>query len=154
MKTSDHRIRQLFVLGAAGAVAATLVNSVIYAAGRAGDVAYLVHVTSSGPQNVQLKDVVSLTLTSFAVGILVAAAAAKLRRPSLRTMQVVGAVLAVVSTWGDFTIDGTVAAKVTLGVMHFVVGAAYIAVLRVAQSRRSALVTETPVAVTTHAVAA
>jgi hypothetical protein len=137
MKTSDHRIRQLFVLGAAGAVTATLVNSVIYAVGRAANVAYLVHVTSSGPQNVQLKDVVSLSVMSFALGIVAVAAATKLRRPSLRTMQILGAVLAVVSTWGDFTIDGTVAAKATLAPMHFVVGAAFIAVLRVAESRRT-----------------
>ena len=154
MKTSDQRIRQLFVLGAVGAVAATLVNAVIYAAGRAADVAYLVDVTSSGPQNVLLRHVVSLSLMSFAVGIIAAAVATKLRRPSLRTMQIIGAVLAVVSTWGDFTIDGSVAAKVTLGVMHFVVGAAYILVLHVAQSRRSALATEEPVLLTAQAVAA
>jgi hypothetical protein len=96
-----------------------------------------VHVTSSGPQNVQLKDVVSLSVMSFALGIVAVAAATKLRRPSLRTMQILGAVLAVVSTWGDFTIDGTVAAKATLAPMHFVVGAAFIAVLRVAESRRT-----------------
>jgi hypothetical protein len=154
MKTSDHRIRQLFVLGAAGAVAATLVNSVIYAAGRAADVAYLVDVTSSGPQNVLLKDVVSLSLMSFAVGISAAAVATKLRRPSLRTMQIIGAVLAVVSTWGDFTIDGSVAAKATLGVMHFVVGAAYIWVLHVVQSRRPATATETSAVLTAQPVAA
>jgi hypothetical protein len=153
MKTSDHRIRQLFVLGAAGAVTATVVNSVIYAAGRAADVAYLVQVTSSGPQSVQLKDVVSLSLMSFAVGIIAAAVATKLRRPSLRTMQIIGAVLAVVSTWGDFTIEGDVAAKATLAVMHLVVGAAYIAVLQVVRSRQTAPAIDSPI-VMTHAVAA
>ena len=65
MNTSDHRIRHLFVLGAAGTVTATVVNSAIYAAGRAADVVYLVHVTSHGPQNVRFQDVVSLSLMSF-----------------------------------------------------------------------------------------
>jgi hypothetical protein len=152
MNTSDRRIRHLFVLGAAGAVAATVVNSLIYAVGRAADVTYLVDVTSHGPQNVRLQDVVSLSLMSFVLGIIAAAVATKLRRPSLRTMQVIGAVLAVVSTWGDFVIDGKVAAKATLAVMHFVVGAAYIAVLEVAQSRRTTAVVETPVALTAQPV--
>ncbi len=147
MNTSDHRIRHLFVLGAAGAVAATLVNAAIYAVGRAADVTYLVTVTSNGPQNVRLQDVVSLSLMSFVLGIIAAAVATKLRRPSLRTMQIVGAVLAVVSIWGDFTIDGTVAAKATLAVMHIVVGIAYISVLAVAQSRRSTSLNDGPVAV-------
>jgi Family of unknown function (DUF6069) len=152
MKTSDHRIRHLIALGAAGAVAATVVNSAIYAVGRAADVAYLVKVTSHGPQNVRLQDVVSLSLMSFVLGIIAAAVATKLRRPSLRTMQVVGAVLAVVSTWGDFTIEGKVAAKATLALMHFVVGAAYIFVLQLVQSRRTVSVSDTPVALTAQPV--
>jgi hypothetical protein len=152
MNTSDHRIRNLFVLGAAGAVAATFVNSAIYAIGRAADVDYLVHVTSHGPQNVRLQDVEFVAM-SFIVGIVAAAVATKLRRPSL-PMQVIGAVLAVVSTWSDFTIDGSVAAKATLALMHLVVGAAYIAVLQLVRSRRTTAVSDTAVEVTAQLVSA
>jgi hypothetical protein len=141
MKTSDHRNRQLFVVGAATAVAATGVNAVIYGAGRAAGVEYLVDVTSKGPQSVQLVHVISLSLMSFAVGILGAVIASAWRRPSLRTMQIIGAVLAVVTTWGDFTIDGTFAATLTLALMHLVVGAAYITALYVVGSRRPASAT-------------
>jgi hypothetical protein len=53
---------------------------------------------------------------------------------SLRAFQVVGGLLAVISTYGDFFIDGTTAAKATLALMHIVVGAAYITSLQAARS--------------------
>jgi hypothetical protein len=154
MKKSDHPIRSLLVVGATGAVVATAANALIYGAGRAADIAYVVSKTAQGTERVRLADVVSLSLMSFAVGIIAAVCARRFRRPSVRTLQIVGGVLAVVSTWGDFVIDGTAAAKATLAVMHIVVGVAYIVSLQVASTRRTHVSTETAPAKTLEPVAA
>jgi hypothetical protein len=154
MKKSDHPVRRLLVVGATGAIAATAANVLIYGAGRAADVAYIVSTTSQGNERVRLADVVSLSLMSFAVGIIAAVVARRFRRPSVRTLQVVGAVLAVVTTWGDFVIDGTPAAKATLAVMHIVVGVAYIISLQAASTRRTHVPSETALVRTLEPVAA
>jgi hypothetical protein len=135
MKTSQGRTKGLLVVGAAGAVAATAVNACIYGAGRAADVAYVITQSSSAPERVGLGEVVSLSLMSFAVGLVAAAVALRFGRPSLRALQILGAVLAVVSTWGDFTIDGTAAATATLALMHIVVGVAYVTSLEIVRVR-------------------
>jgi hypothetical protein len=130
--TNTVRIRQLLRVGALGAVIATVVNAAIYATGRAAGVAYVVTRDSGGTQSVHLRDVVSLSLMSFAVGLLAALVAARVGR-GLRVLAVLGAALAVVSTWSDFTIDGNGAAKLTLASMHLVVGIVYVASVRLAR---------------------
>jgi hypothetical protein len=125
------RIPHLLRVGAIGALVATVVNASIYASGRAADVAYVITRDGSGAQSVHLRDVVSLSLISFAIGLVAAVIAVRLGR-GLRALAALGAVLAVISTWSDFTIDGNGAAKVTLASMHLVVGIAYVASLRLA----------------------
>jgi hypothetical protein len=152
MTSSTNSIRRLLVVGAAGAVAATVANAVIFGLGRAAGVDYLVKRGADG-MSVHITDVASLSLMAFAVGLIAAAVSVRWGRPSLRSLQVLGAVLAVVSTYSDFTIEGAASATVTLAVMHLVVGVAYIASLQsvritvptaaVARSLRAA----TPVAV-------
>jgi hypothetical protein len=131
METSKRPSSGLFVVGAAGAAVATTVNVAIYGIGRAAGVAYVVSATS----RVRVPDVVLLSLGAFAVGLIAAAFAIRWGRRGLRALQVVGAVLAVVSTWGDFSIDGTASATATLALMHLVVGVAYVASLEIVRSR-------------------
>ena len=76
---------------------------------------------------------VSFSLQTFAVGLVAALIASRLRRPSLRSLQVLGGVVAVASMAMDVPIDASPAAKATLAVMHLVVGAAYVASLQLAR---------------------
>jgi hypothetical protein len=127
MKTSETRIRRLLVVGGIGAVVGALTNAVIYGVGRLAGVDYVITETSKGTQSVHLADVMSLSLMSFAVGLAAAVVVTWRGRSSLHALQILGAVLAVVSTYGDFTIDGTAAATALLASMHIVVGVVYIA---------------------------
>jgi hypothetical protein len=142
METTDRptRIRQLLATGAAFGVAATVVNAAVYAVGNASGVDYIAKTKDSGPEFVQLHHVVSLSVISFAIGLAVAVVAAKVSRRGLRALPAVGAVIAVASTAMDLGIDASATAKITLALMHLVIGAAYVAALRVAGTRRPAAV--------------
>jgi hypothetical protein len=137
MKTSEPRIRRLLVVGGIGAAATALTNAVIFGVGRAAGVEYVITTTSKGAQSVHLADVSSLSLISFAIGVAAAVVATWWKRPSLRALQVVGGIVAVVSTYGDFTIDGRAAATALLASMHIVAGAVYIASLQIVRSSTS-----------------
>jgi hypothetical protein len=152
MLATRPSIRRLFKLGAVGAAAAAATNVALFAAGRAADVVFW--VAEPGTEHAQLVafDIAFLTLASFAVGILAAAAAIGLRRPSLRVMQIIGGVIAVVSCWADVFIPATAPAKALLVATHLVVGVAYVATLqRVRTDTVAASVNET---VSPYAIAA
>ncbi len=138
MNTSTVGTRRILGLGVAAAVGAVAVNAAIYGLGRAAGLSFVASTTASGPQHILLQHVVSLTLMTFAVGLVAALIADKLRRPGLRALQAVGAVVAVVSIVMDLSIDSTVAAKATLALMHLVVGAAYVAALDIARPAHAA----------------
>jgi hypothetical protein len=127
--TTRPSVRRLFVFGAKGAGVAAVINLAIFATGRAAGVDFL--VAEPGTEHAHLLgfDIVFLTVVSFAVGILAAAAAIGLRRPSLRVMQILGGTIAVVSCWSDAVIPATAAAKVLLMVTHLVVGTVYVLTL-------------------------
>ncbi len=128
--SEGSRIRRLLAVGAVAGVAATVVNATVYGLGRAAGVDYVAKSDAGGVDRIQLQHVMSLSVMSFVVGLAAAAVVVKRRRRGLRTLQVLGAVLAVATTYGDFGIDGSTAAKVTLIAMHLVVGAAYVATLQ------------------------
>lgn len=121
--------RRLLAVGSVAAVAAATVNAAVYGLARAADVSFVVSGAKPGQDQVLLQHVLSLSLFSFAAGIAASLIVARLRRPSLRALQVLGAVLAVLSTAMDLQIESAVGA-VTLASMHLVVGAAYVASLR------------------------
>jgi hypothetical protein len=146
--TSAVGVRSILGLGAAAAAGAALVNAGIYGIGRASGLSFVASTTSAGPQHIMLQHVVSFTLMTFAIGLAAAIVADKLRRPGFRALQIVGAVIAVVSITMDLSIDSTIVAKATLALMHLVVGAAYVGALEIARSSRSARVIGTPA---THA---
>lgn len=137
MATTKTPVSRLVAVGVVGAVAGTLVNSAIYGAGRAAHVAFVVAQTSTGPKPIRLVDIVSFSLMAVAVGLVAAVIAARVGRPSLRSLQVLGAVIAIASTSMDIGIDSTVAAKLSLASMHIVMGVAYVASLQIARRPRT-----------------
>jgi Family of unknown function (DUF6069) len=146
MNPSTVGARRLLGLGVIAAIGAASVNAAIYGIGRAAGLSFVASTTSSGPQHVLLQHVVSFTFMTFAAGLVAALVADKVRRPNLRALQTVGAVIAVVSIAMDLSIDSTVATKATLALMHLVVGAAYVAALqfaRTSRSTRTAVITAT-----------
>jgi len=143
---NGSRVRRVLRVGAVAGVAATAVNAVVYGLGRAAGVDYVAQRDASGVDRIQLQHVVSLSVISFAIGLLAAAVATRADRPRvLRGLQVLGAGLAVVTTYGDFGIDGSAAAKVTLIAMHLVVGAAYVVTLRAVRPERVTTPVASPV---------
>jgi hypothetical protein len=145
MKTSETSVQRLFAVGAVGAVAALAVNALIYGVGRAADVVYVITEKSNGTvERVGLGEIVSITFMTFVVGLVAAAVAVRWGRPSLRALQILGGVLAVGTALGDFTIDGSRSAMLTLALMHFVVGIAYIATLEVVRTAPTSPVTTSP----------
>ena len=142
MNTATIRIRPLLATGAVAAAASVAVNASIFGLGRAAGVDFVVDSTTT----VAVADVVSFTLMCFAAGLLAAAIARALRRPSYRVLQVVAAVIAVASVAMDLPIDGSPAAKVLLASMHLVTGAAYVIGLQIAHGRSTAAVEHHPAA--------
>jgi hypothetical protein len=140
------RVRHLLTVGAVAGVAATVVNATVYGLGRAAGVDYVAQRDASGVDRIQLQHVVSLSVISFVVGLAAAAVVVKLHRRGLRALQVVGVVLAVATTYADFGIDGSAAAKVTLMLMHLVVGAAYVVALQRVRSAHEQAVAASAVA--------
>ena len=142
MNTVSHRpTRRLLGIGAAAAAGAALVNAAIYGVGRAVDLTFVASTTSARPQHILLQHVVSFTLMTFAIGLVAAFIVDRMRRPSLRMLQVVGAFIAVASISMDVSIDSSFAAKATLALMHIVVGVAYVCALELARSPRPAAAT-------------
>jgi hypothetical protein len=137
MNTTPIGARRLLGLGVFAAIGAASVNAAIYGIGRAAGLSFVASTTASGPQHILLEHVVSFTLMTFAVGLVAALIADKVRRPHLGALQAVGAVVAVVSVAMDLSIDSTVAAKATLALMHLVVGVAYVAALEIVRPARA-----------------
>ena len=129
MQTTKHHVRPFLTIGAAGAVTAAAVNSAIYAVGRVAGVDFLVE-SGTTSERIQAGHVLTLSLISFAVGLLAVAIAAW-RRPRWRLFQVFGAIIAVGSIVMDVTIDASAATKLVLASMHLVVGAVYWVTLNV-----------------------
>jgi Family of unknown function (DUF6069) len=137
MKTTKTPVRRLLVAGAAGAGLAAVANAVIFGLGRSADVDYVISQTSTGVERIAVTDVVGFTLMSFAVGLLAALIARWWNRPSLRTVQIVGSAVAVLSVAMDLPIDGSTAAKVSLASMHLVVGLAFVVAVHIAGRARA-----------------
>jgi uncharacterized protein DUF6069 len=153
MNASTVGARRLLGLGGIAAIGATSVNAAIYGIGRVAGLSFVASTTAAGPQHILLQHVVTLTLMTFAVGLVAALVADKIRRRGLRALQTVGAVVAVASIVMDVSIDSTVAAKATLALMHLVVGAAYVAALELARTARATRSTTASAGRANHATA-
>ncbi len=134
MNDSPVGARRLLTIGAGAALAATLVNAVIYGIGRVAGLDFVAAHTSRGPEHIRLVHVVSLTLITFAIGLAAALIADRFRRPGLRAVQITGGVIALLSIEMDLTIDSTATAKATLATLHLVVGLAFVVALQLART--------------------
>ena len=128
--------RRLLGYAAVAGFAAAAVNSGVYGAARADHVNFIVRRTASGVDHVQLVHVVGFTVQAFLVGVVAALVVNRLSRPSLHSLTVLSAVIAVGSTAIDVGIDSALQAKFLLASMHIVTGVAYVSALRAAGVRR------------------
>jgi hypothetical protein len=133
MAESPVRTRRLIATTATGGLVAAGANLVLFGLGRAAGLDFVVE-RAAAHGVIRAIDVVSLTLMAFALGTVIAAAANLLHRPSLRTIEIVAAVLAVVSVEMDLPIEASIPARCTLATMHLLAGAAYVASVRRARS--------------------
>lgn len=122
MKVKNSAIWQA---GLIGAVLATVLNLVVLAIGSAAGVSFL--ATTMG----QAVNVLAVVVTSLLAMVAGTALAVLLNRwGRLRVAQVVGGVVAVVSTGAIFTAGFDASAALLLAVMHLLTGAVYVGALQ------------------------
>jgi hypothetical protein len=128
------RGRSTFRVAAIGALAATVANVALWAAGRAADVGFLVSPVAGPPtMQVGLFLVVLTTLLAFAVGWAVLAVAARRSRRWVHVVMAAAAVFAVVSAAAPLSLAHDTATGVLLATMHLVTGAAFVATAAMAR---------------------
>lgn len=131
MARNTDRLPRLLQVGVVGAVASAAVNLALYGASRAADVSFA-FIYDGKTERIASGEILGLSFIGFGAGVIVAAIALLLGRPSLRAVQVFGGVVAVVSLFMVFDADElSTSGAVVLGVMHIVSGIAYIAALEV-----------------------
>ncbi|HSK95379.1 MAG TPA: DUF6069 family protein [Euzebyales bacterium] len=110
-----------------GAAVATLVNSALWAGGRAADVSFLAApVAGDAAMRVGIVLVVLTTLLMFAAGSGLLALAARRSRTWVRAVIGAAALVAVVSAGGPLATAHDTATGVLLAAMHLVTGVAFL----------------------------
>jgi hypothetical protein len=124
-------LRGLWRHGAVAAAIATVVNLTLLAVGRAVGGTFVV---AYGPEPVTTQvgagAVTVFTVVAMALGLTVTALVARRRTQRLRTMQIIGAAVAVVSLFQPLTVDTDITTRIALVAMHLVSGAAFVAGLQ------------------------
>jgi hypothetical protein len=121
---------RLWRLGAIAAATAVIINLAILGIGRAASVPFVVP-TFDGTRTTVAPLVVVLTVVVwFALGLLLATFVAVRQPRRLRAIQIVAAVVTVVSLIQPLAVDTDTASRVMLGIMHPVTGAAFVLALR------------------------
>jgi Family of unknown function (DUF6069) len=124
--TPDNR--PAIQVAAIGALAATVANVALWAAGRAAGVVLLVSPLVGAPtMQVGVVEVVLTTLLTFAVGWAVLVLAARHSRRWVRVVMIAAALVAVVSAAGPLMTAQDTATGALLAAMHLVTGAAFVA---------------------------
>jgi hypothetical protein len=132
------RSRPALQLAAVGALAATVANVALWAAGRAAGVEFPVSLRGAPTTQVGLVEVVLTTPLAFALGSAVLALAARRSRRWARVVVAAGAVFAVGSAVGPLSAAQDTASGVLLAAMHLVTGAAFLATAARGWARRAA----------------
>jgi purine-cytosine permease-like protein len=131
---SAHRTR-IWQPGLIGAIAAAAVNLTLFAVSRAADTSFLVRRSSDAdPTEVTALHVLLTTVIPFIVGLAIAVAAERRLRQGLRTLQVVGAAIAVVSLAGPLSVEADTTAKLVLATMHVITGGCFVVAVGRARS--------------------
>jgi lysylphosphatidylglycerol synthetase-like protein (DUF2156 family) len=123
--------RTIFLTGLAGAVAAAIVDLIVFAVAK-GAGADFSFVQNGKPAEVTYALV---GLVSFGAVLVGSALAALLGERRLRLAQAIGAVVAVLSTAAPLTLTGSGSAKGVLVALHLLTGVIFISVLEVARRR-------------------
>ena len=119
-------------VGRAAAVttaAAIATNLVVFSLARSRNVDFRFPTPGSttGTRTVNSEMVVLVTFATLLAGWGAVALAVRHHRPTLATMAIVGAVVALVSCVAPLTIDAGVSVKVTLASLHLIAGLCYVA---------------------------
>lgn len=106
--------------------AALAANLAVFGVARARNVSFqFPRPGSAGTQSVTAGAVAAVTVMTMILGWALAARAASHHR-SLRTMAIIGAVLAVMSIVAPLTTDADLSVKVTLASLHVITGGLYV----------------------------
>lgn len=132
--TGPHRVgppstasRNPVRLLVAGALVATLVNGVLWAAGRAADVSFSVTPLGSDSSTVVgLVAVLPVTLVAFAGASGLLVLAVRRSRTWVRAVILAAALVAVVSVVGPLSAADDTATGVSLAAMHLATGAVFV----------------------------
>ena len=124
--TSSHHVLRTAGLTTSAALAA---NLTMFGLARASDVRFRFPQPGSAAatQTVTAGAVAVFTLTTMIIGWAIAARAASHHRPTLRTMAIIGAGIAMVSTLAPLTLDAGMSVRLTLASLHLVTGGLYVA---------------------------
>jgi hypothetical protein len=137
---ADHLdLRRLWRYGAIAAAVATAVNLTLLALGR---ITGGTLVVAYGPEPVSMQvgaaEVTVFTIVAMVLGLAVTTVVARRRPHRLRTMQAIGAAVAVVSLFQPLVVDTDTTTRIALATMHLVAGAAFVAGLRRSRSAATA----------------
>jgi hypothetical protein len=124
--------------GLVATAAAAATNLLLHRLGSAAGVSFAGELRGE-PVEIRAVDVLALTVGPMVLGTALAALAARVPR-GLRAVQVLGALIAVVSIGADVALEAQAAARVILASMHVVAGAAFVLGLeraRTAEATRS-----------------
>jgi len=108
--------------------AATATNLIVFSLARSRDVNF--RFPAPGSTRAQTVDSAAVVLVTFAmmlVGWAAVALAARHHRPSLTTIAIIGAVVALASCAAPLTIDAGSSVKLTLASLHLIAGLCYLA---------------------------
>jgi hypothetical protein len=120
--------RPLLQASTAGAAAAAIVNTALWAGGRAAEVSFT--VSSAFITQVGIATIVLTTLLAFAVGSGLLALAARRSRRWVHAVLIAAALVAVVSAAAPLSVAQDTATGVLLATMHLVTGAAFLITAR------------------------
>lgn len=118
--------RSLLPGAATGAIVAALVNTALWAGGRAADVSFSASPPVGDSMQVGIVLIVPTTLLMFAIGAGLLALAARRSRAWVRAVVIAAALFTVASVSGPLSTADDTASGVLLALMHVVTGAAFL----------------------------
>ena len=127
---TDHiAVGRLWRHGAVAAAIATAVNLLVLALGRTTGGTFVVVFGSEPPMPVGVSAVTVMTVVSIALGLALTPLVARAPPRRLRTMQFIGAAVAVASLFQPLTVEADTTTRIALAAMHLITGAAFVLAL-------------------------
>ena len=108
-------------------LAALATNLTVFTTARAADVSFqFAQPGSAGPQTISAGAVLAATLVTMAMGWIVVGLAAWRHRPTLRTIAIVGGVIATASAVAPLALEADLSVRGALAGLHLITGAFFI----------------------------